>query len=119
MEVTRAVTLPAPREDVWAALTEAERLTEWFASKAELELVPGGEGVFRWGDGSERRAVVEEVEVERRLAFLWGGEDGLSRVTFILDDDAEGTRVTVTETAPAAEWSTALGLRACFALAHA
>jgi uncharacterized protein YndB with AHSA1/START domain len=120
MEVTREVTLPAPREEVWAALTEAERLGEWFANEAELDLVPGGQGVFRWADGSERRAVVEEVEAERRFAFLWGDEgEPPSRVEIVLAEEPEGTRVIVTETAPTAEWSTALALRACLAPARA
>lgn len=113
------MTLPATREEVWAALTEADRLAERFANEADLELVPGGKGVFRWADGSERRAVVEEVEAERRFVFLRGDEEARTRVTIVLDDDAEGTRVTVTETVSAAEWSTALGLRACLAPARA
>ena len=71
MEVTREVVLEAPVEEVWSALTEPERLAEWFANDVELELEPGGEGVFRWDDGEERHAVVEEVEPERRFAFTW------------------------------------------------
>ena len=38
MEVTREIVLPAPREEVWAALTEAERLEEWFANEVEFDL---------------------------------------------------------------------------------
>ena len=71
MEVTREVVLEAPLEEVWSALTEPERLEEWFANDVELELEPGGEGTFRWDDGEERHAVVEEVEPERRFAFTW------------------------------------------------
>ena len=56
MEVRREIVLEAPVEEVWAALTEPERLEEWFANDVELDVRPGGEGVFRWGDGDERRA---------------------------------------------------------------
>src|SRR2546423_11537253 len=56
MEVRREIVLDAPREEVWAALTEAERLEEWFANDVELDARPGGEGGFRWGDGGRRRA---------------------------------------------------------------
>ena len=109
MEVRREVVLPASREEVWSALTEADRLSEWFANDVELDVRPGGEGVFRWGDGDERRAVVERVEPERAFEFTW--DDGEpSHVAFTLEDVPDGTLLTVTESAPgprasAAEWS--------------
>ena len=86
--------LEAPVEEVWSALTDPERLEEWFANDVELELAPGGEGTFRWDDGDERRAVVEAVEPERLFEFSWDG----SRVCISLEEIAGGTRVVVTET---------------------
>ena len=71
--IRKEIVLPAPREDVWEALTEPER----------------------------------------RLAFEWDDE---GEVEFTLDDDADGTRLTVVESSPA--WSTALDLQAS-ALVHA
>ena len=62
MEVEREIMFPAEPDEVWEALTEPERLEEWFATEVELDPRPGGEGVFRWGDGEERRATVREVE---------------------------------------------------------
>jgi uncharacterized protein YndB with AHSA1/START domain len=113
LEVRREILLPSDPEEVWSALTEAERLEEWFASDVELEAVPGGEGVFRWGDGEERHAVVEEVDPERRFAFTW--EE--SRVVIELEPTEDGTRLVVTETLGSG-WGTALELRA-LALVHA
>ena len=106
MEVKREVVLPATREEVWAALTEAERLAEWFANEVELDPRPGRAGVFRWDNGEERRAVVEAVEPEERLELTWG-DDGTVAIT--LEDDPDGTRLTVVESAPgpracAGEW---------------
>jgi uncharacterized protein YndB with AHSA1/START domain len=99
MEVTREIVLPAPREEVWAALTESERLEEWFANDVELDLREGGAGVFRWDDGDERRAVVEELDEERRIALRFE-DDGL--VELELDDaDGGGTVLVVTESTPA------------------
>jgi uncharacterized protein YndB with AHSA1/START domain len=95
------------RDEVWAALTEPERLEDWFANEVELDLRPGGEASFRWSNGEERHATVTEVDPERRLAFSWE-EDG--EVEFTLADEADGTRLTVVETIPA--WSTALDLQA-------
>src|SRR5438067_5087685 len=104
--IRKEIVLPAARDDVWAALTDAERLEDWFANDVELDLRPGGGASFRWSNGEERHATVTEVEPERRLAFEWDddGTVGNSTVEFTLDDDANGTRLTVVETAPA--WTT-------------
>jgi len=111
--IRREIVLPAPREDVWDALTDPDRLAEWFANDVDFDLRPGGGASFRWSNGEERSATVTEVDPERRLAFEWDDE---GEVQFTLDDDADGTRLTVVETAPA--WTTALELRAsAFALA--
>ena len=105
--IRKEIVLPAPREEVWRALTDPERLADWFANDVELDLRPGGGAHFRWGNGEERYATVTEVEPEERLAFEWADE---GEVEFTLEDDADGTRLTVVETAPA--WSTALDLQA-------
>ena len=106
--IFREIVLPAPREEVWEALTEPERLADWFANDVDLDLRPGGGASFRWSNGEERSATVTEVEPGRRLAFEWEDDEG--EVEFTLDDDADGTRLTVVETAPA--WTTALDLQA-------
>ena len=110
--IRREIVLDAPREEVWEALTDPERLEDWFANDVELDLRPGGGASFRWGNGEERHATVTEVEPERRLAFDWNDE---GTVEFTLDDDVDGTRLVVVESSPA--WSTALELQAsAFAL---
>jgi uncharacterized protein YndB with AHSA1/START domain len=109
MEVVREIVFPASPEEVWEALTEPERLEEWFANEVELDARPGGPGVFRWGDGDERHAVVREAEPGERLVLDWD-DDG--EVEFTLEEVPEGTRLLVRETAPTPEWSTALELRA-------
>src|SRR3954452_941671 len=73
MEVVREIVVPEEPGEVWESLTNPERLEEWFASDVELDPRPGGEGVFRWGDGEERRVVVRELEEDRRLVFDSGG----------------------------------------------
>ena len=105
--IRREIVLPAGRDEVWSALTDPRQLEEWFANDVELELRPGGAARFRWDNGESRRATVTEVEPEERLAFEWDEE---GEVEFTLDDDADGTRLTVVETSPA--WTTALDLQA-------
>ncbi len=107
MEVTREVVFPVPPDELWEALTDPEQLEEWFANDVELEPHPGGEGVFRWDDGEERRATVLVAEPGERLVLDWEDE---GEVDLVLEPVEEGTRLLVRETSP--EWSTALELRA-------
>src|SRR5947209_18279018 len=105
--IVKEIVLPAGRDDVWEALTDAKRLEDWFANDVDLDLRPGGGASFRWANGEERHATVTEVDHERRLAVEWD-DDGAVELT--LDDDADGTPLTVVESSPA--WSTALDLHA-------
>lgn len=105
--IRKEIVLPAPRHEVWEALTEPERLEDWFANEAEVDLRPGGGASFRWANGEERHAELTEVDEDRRLAFRWDDE---GEVEFTLSDDVDGTRLVVVESSPA--WSTALELNA-------
>jgi len=105
-EVVREVVLEAPREEVWEALTDPERLVAWLAEEAQIELSPGGEARFRLRGGDERTGFVDAVEPPCRLSFWWrshedGGDeptDDLRRVEFSLVEVREGTRLRVVET---------------------
>ena len=107
MEVEREIVVAEAPDDVWEALTDPDRLEEWFASEVELDARPGGEGTFRWGDGEERTAVVRELEEAERLVLDW--DDGGS-VVIELEPIVDGTRVRVVESSP--EFAPALELRA-------
>ena len=86
--IRREIVLPAPREEVWDALTDADRLEEWFANDVSVDLRPGGGASFGWSNGESRTATVTEVDPERRLTFAWDDE---GEVEFTLADDGEGT----------------------------
>ena len=107
LHVERDVVFPAEPDEVWEALTDPERLEEWFATEVELDATPGGEGTFRWGDGEERRATVREAEPEERLVLDW--DDG-GEVVIELEPVEGGTRLHVVETSP--EFAAALELHA-------
>jgi len=107
VKVEREIVVPEEPDEVWESLTDSERLEEWFATEVELDARPGGEGVFRWGDGDERRAVVRELEEAERLVLDW--DDGGS-VAIELETSEAGTRVHVVETSP--EFAPAFELRA-------
>ena len=93
--VTREVELPLDADEAWEAVTELE---EWLVDDRDLELEPGEEGTLRLPDGEERRAVVEEVEPNERLAFWWWvGEEPATRVELTLVPAVGGTVVRVVE----------------------
>ena len=97
--VSRTVVLDAPPEQVWEAITDETALSEWLAPEVELDPQEGGELVCRYEDGEERRGEVELVEEAERLAFRWWrAGSGPSRVEFVVDAVADGTRLIVTET---------------------
>lgn len=120
MQVRREIEVPASVDEVWRALTEPARLAEWFGRADGFEARAGAETIFRWGDGEARRAVVDEVDAGRLLAFRWADvaePAAESRVEIELGEIEAGTRVTVTETALAAsarigEWSVAVAVLA-------
>ena len=114
MQIEREIVLPVPREDAWDALTDEERLEEWFANDVELDVTPGGEAVFEWENGEVRRGVVERVEEQERLVLRWD-DDGV--VELELTEHPDGTRVHVRETSPG--WGIALELHAWAAWATA
>jgi uncharacterized protein YndB with AHSA1/START domain len=108
VQIEREIVFPESPEEVWEALTEPERLEEWFATEVELDPRPGGRGVFRWGDGEERRATVREASEEERLVLDW--EDDGGEVVLELEEVDGGTRLRIVESTP--EFGTALELRA-------
>src|ERR1044071_2491308 len=83
--------------EAWDALVD---MKTWLAEEAELELEPGAEGRFRLDDGSERRALVEEVEPGRTPSW-WGWRDEADgpgkRAEVRLVEAISGTRVVVVE----------------------
>jgi uncharacterized protein YndB with AHSA1/START domain len=101
-EVRRTIEIRAPRERVWAALTEPEELLRWFPTeRAEVDLRPGGAAAFVWDEGADE-AVVEVVEPPARFVFRWrpaGTDRPHTTVTFTLEEiDASSTKLTLVET---------------------
>ena|ERR1051326_2340305 len=73
--IEREMTLTAPVERVWAALTDPKELVKWFGDGAEVDLRPGGAMLLSFGH-DRVPAVVEAVEPMRRFAYWWTPGDG-------------------------------------------
>jgi uncharacterized protein YndB with AHSA1/START domain len=97
------VVVNAPRERVWATITEPDLLLRWFPTvAAEVDLRPGGAMRFVWEESADA-AVIDVLEPPSLFVFRWrpesaaGTERPYTTVTFALAEEASGTRVTVTE----------------------
>jgi uncharacterized protein YndB with AHSA1/START domain len=119
--IRRQVVVPVSPERLWHALTDPDEVVGWFGAHVEWELREGAPARF-WGeDGSRRLGRVEAVRPGRHLRFRWWpapgaptetgprhetgndpgagkpGEAGVSEVSYILEPDHDGTRLTVQE----------------------
>jgi uncharacterized protein YndB with AHSA1/START domain len=120
--LVRQIVVPANADELWDALTEPDQVESWFGSRVEWDLRPGGRARFFEGNGTVRAGEIDAVEPGRHLRFRWwAGDDGdptgASEVSYDLEPDDGGTRLTVTEqpvptaapgtaSARAASWTT-------------
>jgi uncharacterized protein YndB with AHSA1/START domain len=89
---------PDPIEDVWAALTEPERLARWIGSY-EGERGAGGTGTFRMtfeGEGPGQPVTIQECDPPRRLVLDWSAEEAW-HVELDLSHDGERTTLVFTQ----------------------
>jgi uncharacterized protein YndB with AHSA1/START domain len=97
----RQVVIPASTSELWEALTDTDALSAWFGSRVSWDLRPGGDAHFLDHDGTARHGVIDAVLPGRHLSFRWWrddeGDNGASVVTYRLEPDEGGTRLTVTE----------------------
>ena len=95
VEVERRIA--APREEVFAFLTDPDKYTKWMGVAAEFDPRPGG--VYRVRMNRDRVALGEYVEVDppSRVVFTWGWEGdvavppGSTTVEITLREDGDFT----------------------------
>jgi uncharacterized protein YndB with AHSA1/START domain len=95
--IERILSLPAPPETVWEAVTS----DGWLADEVDLDLRPGGDAEFR-SQQSSKSGWIEEAMAPSRLAFWWTLDDEpATRVELTLEpDDDGGTQLRVVESRP-------------------
>jgi uncharacterized protein YndB with AHSA1/START domain len=99
VEITFVRHYARPIEKVWAALTVPERIADWFAQVDRLELREGGAIHMTFPEVPYAiKGVITALEPPRRLAWTWPQrEGGESTVTFQLEPDGDGCRLTLIE----------------------
>jgi uncharacterized protein YndB with AHSA1/START domain len=95
-----AVTVDAPRDRVFRALTDAGELKRWWITDGISEPRPGGRFRYEWAmaDSSKdhvQEGTYDEVVEGERVSFPWAGPDGDSHVTFTLSESDGGTQVSL------------------------
>jgi uncharacterized protein YndB with AHSA1/START domain len=98
--IVLSIETAAAPEAVWSALTEPERIVEWFTEATALGAV-GDAYRLDFGDGSAVEGVITLVEPGRRFAHTWTWSDvepsHETLVTWSIEPIADGgTRVTLT-----------------------
>jgi uncharacterized protein YndB with AHSA1/START domain len=93
-------TIAAPPEQVWAALTERNRLQSWLCDQVLIEAQAGGRYLFRWRSGYEAQGTLIEFDPPEELTWAWQGlgEPGLTLVKWELEAEDKGTRVKLEHT---------------------
>ena len=107
--VTRSIDLAVAADRAWEAVGQPDGLATWLGSSVEVQgeavgLGAGAVAVVVDHDGRRRRAVVVERREGAALTFTWWDEaepEHASTVRIELEATADGSRVTVTETADA------------------
>jgi uncharacterized protein YndB with AHSA1/START domain len=110
--IEKQIVLEAPRSRVWRALTDVQQFNQWFGV--------GLERPFKAGEKTSGRitvpkyehivmeAWVEKIEPEHTFSFRWHpgsvdpsveySKEPTTLVVFTLEDDDDGTKLTVVET---------------------
>jgi len=96
-------TLNAPVAKVWRALTDVDRMRQWYFDLKEFKPEVGFEFEFvveHEGNRYHHLCRITEVIPEKKIAYNWRykGEPGDSLVTFELFADGDKTTVKVTHT---------------------
>jgi uncharacterized protein YndB with AHSA1/START domain len=105
--IERDTFIKAPVERVWAIITEAEHVNNWFSpgSPARIDLRPGGIMRLDHGEFGVFPTLIVTVDPPRHLAYRWASaypgepatEQNSTLVEFFLEPESDGTRLRVTE----------------------
>src|SRR5579862_9851353 len=95
--LTRTVSIRAPRQTVFNYFTDSARWADWWGAGSTIDPHPGGKVYIRHANGIELGGEVLEVSGPDRIVFTYGFASGkpipvgASRVTITLREQGDGT----------------------------
>ncbi len=105
--IEREVSIEAPIERVWEALTEAESIGMWFGdgAAATIDLRVGGVMVINHGEHGTYPTLIVGVDPPRAFSYRWAGgypgdlanEENSTLVEFTLRSTSDGTVLRLVE----------------------
>ena len=104
--VSRTITIAAPPERVWEAITKPEHIAQWSSFTPSMDRIAvGGEGAWVLPNYGSTPITIEEIDPPLSITYRWG-PSGSARVErsqstvfrFTLSTVAGGTELTVVET---------------------
>jgi uncharacterized protein YndB with AHSA1/START domain len=107
--VRRTITIAAPVEKVWSAVTEPEHISRWFGSAEFDGSGVGARGTLTFPGYGAVPLRIEAIDAPRMVSYRWGNDDASGVLpqqvdddhstvfTFTLEPAAAGTRLTVVE----------------------
>lgn len=107
-KVRRSILIDTTPEMAFEAITKASELREWMCEYAWTVLQPKGIYQARWESGYQANGRFIELDPPRRAAITWlgTGEPAETTVTFTVEPEPGGTRVTIVHAGfgPGPEW---------------
>ena len=70
-EIKREITIYAPKERIFAAIAEPDRVVKWFPETLEGDYVVGEQPVFGFGEHGKNRIYVVAAEPHHYFAYRW------------------------------------------------
>lgn len=101
LKVERSIWIEAKPERVWSAITEPDQLSVWFAPGAKWEIPALKIGGIMKFYNTETDIAIHKIEIldpPHELRLSWEEDGKPMRTTFKLNEERNGTRVTIIET---------------------
>jgi uncharacterized protein YndB with AHSA1/START domain len=108
--VRRTISIGAPIEKVWTAVTDPEHISKWFGRVVLDGAGPGAAGSITFTDYGSVPLRIEAADAPRMVSYRWGNDDAAGELadtideehstvfTFTLESVRDGTQLTVVET---------------------
>lgn len=108
--VRRTISIAAPIEKVWSAVTEPAHISRWFGTAAFEGSARGALGTLTWEGRDPIQVRIEAIDEPRMVSYRWANDDASGVVPDAIDDDhstvftftleptPDGTQLTVVET---------------------